>query len=240
MVHLRSAIYQVAFVLNLAAFTLVFAPLFALPRVRAVWVMQLWARTSGLLLRAICGLSHEVRGARHVPAGAALVAAKHQSAWETLALLHILPDPAVVQKQEVERVPVFGAWARRFGHLSLDRAGGGVALRRLIGAARGRAAEGRQILIFPEGTRRPPGAPAAYQRGVVALYRALGTPCVPVALNSGLYWPRNSFLRRPGRIVVEFLAPIPPGLDGAAFLAELEARIETATAALVEEGREPA
>lgn len=229
---LRSALFHLAFYLNMAAFMLVCAPVFVLPRRAGLVCMHAWAATTSWLLAAICGLRFEIRGARHLPRGAALVASKHQSAWETMAFLHIFPDPAMVLKRELLWLPVFGWYAMKFGHLPIDRTGGTSALKRLLGHARTAAADGRQVVIFPEGTRRAPGAPPAYLRGVAALYRDLKLPCVPVALDSGRYWPRRNWLRRPGTIVVEFLEPIPPGLDGKAFMAELQTRIEGAVSRL--------
>ena len=235
MTTIRSALYQIAFLTNLALFCLAFLPLFVLPRRAGIPVLRLWARSSEWLLATLCGLRFEIRGREHMPTGAALVASKHQSAWETIAFLHILPDPAVVLKKELTWLPLFGWYAVKFGNLALDREGGGSALRRLLRSARAVAEERRPIVIFPEGTRRAPGAPPDYLRGVVALYHSLKVPCVPVALNSGLYWPRRSWRKRPGVIIVEFLPAIEPGLAPRAFLPELQARIETATARLVEE-----
>lgn len=236
MTTVRSALYQVAFFANLTVFCVVFVPLFVLPRSAGIPVLRLWARTSEWLLATVCGLRFEIRGREHLPNGATLVASKHQSAWETLAFLHILPDPAIVLKKELTRLPFFGWYAVKFGNLALDRDGGGLALRRLLRSARAVVEQRRPIVIFPEGTRRAPGAPPDYLRGVVALYHDLKIPCVPVALNSGLYWPRASWRKRPGVITVEFLPAIEPGLPPRAFLPELQARIEPATARLVEEG----
>jgi 1-acyl-sn-glycerol-3-phosphate acyltransferase len=232
---LRSLAFQAAFFAVTALFCVLGLPLLVLPRRVGLAVLRLWARSVEALVGTICGISFEVRGREHIPAGAAIVASKHQSAWETISLLHILPRPALVLKRELSWIPLFGWYTIRFGNLPVDRGGGGKALRRLVASARRAAAEGRPIVMFPEGTRRPPGAPAAYHRGIVALYLALDVACVPVALNSGHYWPRRSWRRRPGRIVVEFLEPIAPGLGGEAFLTELENRIEPASARLLRE-----
>jgi len=211
-------------------------PALVLPRWAAAACIKAWARANEWLLGAICGLKLEIRGRHNLPAGAALVASKHQSAWETISFLHILPAPAMVLKRELVFLPFFGWYAMKADHLQVDRAAGASALRRLIANARTALAEGRQILIFPEGTRRAPGAPPDYRRGIVALYRDLKVSCVPVALNSGLFWKRRDWKRRPGTIIVEFGEPIPPGLDGKTFLKTLETRIETATNRLVAEG----
>lgn len=198
-------------------------------------VARFWAR--GLLagLRLLTGVSHEVRG--RAPTGPAIIASKHQSAWETLAFYTLVRDLSVGLKHELTRIPVFGWYLLRSGAIRIDRGGAARALRSLVDGGRAAAARGCSVLIFPEGTRRTPGDPPDYKPGVAALYAALGLPVVPVALNSGVFWPRRSFRKRPGRIVVEFLDPIPPGLERKAFMAELERRIEGATARLVAEGR---
>jgi 1-acyl-sn-glycerol-3-phosphate acyltransferase len=163
---------------------------------------------------------------------------KHQSAWDTLILPVVLGDPAVVIKRELLWVPFYGWYAARAGSIAIDRRGGAGALRRMLADAREAAEQGRAIVIFPEGTRTAPGQTLTYQPGVAALYQALALPLVPAAVNSGLYWGRRSFVKRPGRIVLSFLDPIPPGLPRRELMAELETRIETATAALEREAAE--
>ena len=163
------------------------------------------------------------------------MAMKHQSTWDTLILPIVLGDPACVLKRELLFVPFYGWYAARAGSISVDRKAGASALRRLVTAARPIAAQGRPIVIFPEGTRAGPGVRLAYQSGVAALYQALALPLVPAAVNSGFFWGRRSFVKRPGRIVLEFLEPIPPGRPRRAVMAELEQRIETATALLLRE-----
>jgi 1-acyl-sn-glycerol-3-phosphate acyltransferase len=137
------------------------------------------------------------------------------------------------------KIPLYGWFSRKFGMIPIQRETGPGALRDMLKEARARAAAGRQILVFPEGTRRKPGAPPAYKPGILLLYDALKLPCVPVALNSGYFWPRDSLLRRPGTIVVEILPAIPPGLKRKAFEAELVGRIEDASARLLREAQKP-
>jgi 1-acyl-sn-glycerol-3-phosphate acyltransferase len=197
---------------------------------------RFWASGVLVLLRAIVGLGHQIRGLDRIPGDGCIIAMKHQSAWDTLILPALLGDPAPVLKRELLLVPFYGWYAARAGSISIDRKGGAGAVRRLIATARSIAAEGRPIVIFPEGTRVAPGERRPYQPGVAALYQALALPLVPAAVNSGLYWGRRSFVKRPGRIVLEFLEPIPPGWPRPQVMAELEQRIETATAALMREG----
>lgn len=223
----RSALFTGAFFATTAVMSIIGAPVFLFfPQPIGVGYTQLWGRVSLFLLRVLAGVRVEVRGLEHLPAGPALIAAKHQSAFETFALLPLLVCPTMVMKIELLKIPLFGAYSRMTGMILVDRTKGGVALRDMVQRGREETAKGRQIVIFPEGTRRPPGAPPAYQPGVAMLYKGLGIPTVPVALNSGLFWPRRSFRKYPGTIVVEFLPPIEPGLDSKAFLKRMETAIE--------------
>ena len=235
MIRLRSLAFNIAFYAILIGYMIAALPIFLLPRRLGFRVVRAWARSSLWACRAIAGLRAEFRGLDRIPPGGLLVAAKHQSLWETFALLTVLDDPTYVLKRELLWIPVFGWYAWKFRMIPVERGGGARALRNLLAHARDEISRNRQIIIFPEGTRRPPGAPPAYRQGIVRLYTQLGVPCLPVALNSGVFWPRRRFLRRPGTIVVEFLEPIPPGLDGAEFVKMLQARIEAASLALLVE-----
>ncbi len=235
MLRLRSLLFYAAFYLNTALFLIVGSPLLLGPRSAAMAGLRAHARASLFLLRLICGTRMSVRGAEKLPPGPVIVAAKHQAAWDTFALVPLFRDPALVMKNELMSIPLYGWFSRKFGMIPVQRETRASALRAMLKAAKDRAADGREIIIFPEGTRRPPGAPPRYLPGVVMLYEALNIPCVPLALNSGLFWPRHSILRYPGTIAVEILDPIPPGLDRRSFARLMEERIETATAALIEE-----
>lgn len=237
MIAFRSFIFNVMFYMALALFLVLGAEFFFTPRKWSIRALQAWASTSLWLLRVIVGTRIEVRGAKFIPKGAALVAGKHQSTWETFAILPWLDDPAMVLKKELTYVPFFGWFIYKFRMIAVERSAGSAALRTLIRKAEEATAAGRQIVIMPEGTRRGPDDPPAYKPGAAALYAALGVVCVPFALNSGLFWPRRKFLRYPGTIILEFLDPIPAGLPRKAFQARLETAIETATAKLVAEGR---
>jgi 1-acyl-sn-glycerol-3-phosphate acyltransferase len=189
------------------------------------------------LLKAICRLGCEVRGREKLPTGACLIAAKHQSAWDTFGLIPVFRDPAMVMKAELGAIPLYGWFSHKFEHIFIRRDKGPTALKQLIRDAKKRAAQGRDVVIFPEGTRRPPCAEPAYKPGFLALYEGLGLPCVPVALNSGLFWPRRSVVRYPGTIVVEILDPVPPGLARAEARRLIQERIETACERLIAEAR---
>lgn len=231
----RSLLFAILFYLATAAFLVLASPLLLGPRAWAMVALRAHARTSLWLLEHVVGTRMEVRGRDRLPDGPLLVAAKHQSAWDTFALTLLFHDPALVMKAELMRIPLYGWFSRKFGMIPIRREAGPSALREMLREARARAAAGRQVLIFPEGTRRPPGAPPDYKPGLALLYEALRLPCVPVALNSGLYWPRRRMVRHPGSIVVEILEPVPPGLARAAFKAQVEDRIETACCRLIAE-----
>ena len=235
---LGSLAFQVAFYAVTTLYMLAFLPLLPFISRHTLWRtgVMWWVATNSWLLRVLVGTKAEFRGLENIPPGPLLIAAKHQSAWETFALLPLFSDPAFILKQELMRIPVFGWFAAKARMIPVDRKGGSGALKAMTRRAKADMAEGRQILIFPEGTRRAAGAPPDYKFGVAHLYSSLGVPCLPVALNSGLYWPRRALLRRPGTILVEVLPPIPPGLGRAAFMARLEQDIETASDRLLEEG----
>jgi 1-acyl-sn-glycerol-3-phosphate acyltransferase len=227
-------VFLVDFYLNTAAILLLGSPLLFGPRGWAMAGLRFHAVTSMWWLKVICGTTVEVRGRERLPAGPALIASKHQSAWDTFGLVPLLRDPAIVMKEQLLKLPVYGWFSRKFEMIPIRRESGPSALRLMARESAGRIAQGRDVLIFPEGTRRAPGAPPAYQPGIALLYGELGVPCVPVALNSGVFWPRRSILRRPGTIVVEFQEPIPAGIPRREFMSLLESRIETATARLTD------
>jgi 1-acyl-sn-glycerol-3-phosphate acyltransferase len=237
-ITLRSLLFNVLFYLNLVVLLLAAIPTIIMPRGAILWVAKLWGRSTLWLLRNVCGIGVEWRGMEKIPSGGILIAAKHQSTWETFALLTLFPDPAYVIKRELTWIPFFGWYAKHAGMIPVDRGAGKSALSGMMVEAHAALAEGRQIIIFPEGTRRAAGAEPKYKFGVAHLYAEAGVPCLPVALNSGLFWARRGFRRFPGTITVEFLDPIAPGLERAAFFAKLQNEIETATARLLAEGRD--
>jgi len=222
---LRSALFLLWFALITTILSLIFLPVLALPRGATVWLARVWARATFWGLKVFTGVDWEIRG--RTPQGAVLVASKHMSMWDTLALYLALDQPAIVLKRELLRIPFYGWFLAKAAAVPIDRSAGARALRKMSEAARAVLAQGRPILIFPEGTRKKPGAAPDYKPGVAGLYSQLGVDCVPVALNSGVYW--TGFLKRPGTIVLQFLEPIAPGLKRGAFMTLLEQRIEGAT-----------
>jgi 1-acyl-sn-glycerol-3-phosphate acyltransferase len=236
MIWTRALAFNLTFFAWTAIVGAIGLPFLAAPRAAAMRFGRAWARSVLVLLRIIVGLDYQIRGLEHIPRDGCIVAMKHQSAWDTVILPVVLGDPACVVKRELLFVPLYGWYAARAGSIPVDRKAGAGALRRMITAARPIAAQRRPIVIFPEGTRVAPGTRLPYQPGVAALYQALALPVVPAAVNSGLFWGRRSFVKRPGRIILEFLEPIPPGRSRRRLMAELEQRVESATAALVREG----
>ncbi|MCA0423231.1 MAG: 1-acyl-sn-glycerol-3-phosphate acyltransferase [Proteobacteria bacterium] len=231
----RNVLFAIAFYGN-CAFWFLFAFLgYLLPRRYFLWFSRGWARTSLWLFTTLIGAKIEIRGLENIPAGGALVASKHQSSFETIALLPLLSQPTYIYKRELNYVPLFGWHLIRMGQIPVDRGGGAEAMAQLVVRVRGALAAGRQIIIFPEGTRRAIDDPPDYKLGVAQLYRTLGVPCVPIALNAGVAWPRRRFLKTPHRIILEFLEPIPSGMPAKTFFRLLQERIETETARLVDE-----
>jgi 1-acyl-sn-glycerol-3-phosphate acyltransferase len=238
LVIVRSVVFNIAFYLNLLAHFIAAIPTLVMPPRAILAVATFWGRTNLVLLRAICGVKVDYRGLQKIPPGALLVASKHQSLWETFALLPLFHDPAFILKRELLWIPFFGWYAWKAGMIPVNRGKRAQALGEMTVRAREELGRDRQIVIFPEGTRRAPGAEPSYKYGIVHLYGETGVSCLPIAPNSGLFWPRRSFLRYPGTVVVEVLDPIAPGLGKPAFAEQLQQKIETATARLIAEGKQ--
>jgi 1-acyl-sn-glycerol-3-phosphate acyltransferase len=236
LVIIRSVLFNVLFYLNLCVLLCVALPTLVLPRGAILGVVRFWARSNHWLLARICGIRFELRGLERIPGGPLLIASKHQSLWETFALVPLFSDPAFILKRELMWLPFFGWYAWKAQMIPVDRGARSAALAAIGVRAKVELARNRQIVIFPEGTRRTAGAAPQYKYGVVHLYAECGVACLPVALNSGLFWPRRSIRRYPGTIIAEFLDPIAPGLDKQVFSGHLQQVIETATARLIAEG----
>lgn len=233
---IRSLLFNALFYASLTVHMVVALPTFFLPRRVLLVFVRSYARTSLLLLRVVCGIKVEWRGIENIPRGACIIACKHQSAWETFALYAVLRDPAYILKRELMWIPLFGWYTWKAGLIPVNREAGLAALSRMTTRARQELARARQVVIFPEGTRRPPGAEPVYKPGIAYLYSKADVTCVPLALNSGLFWPRRTFMRYPGTLVVEFLDPLPPGLSRDEFLTRVRTGIEEATDRVVQAG----
>ncbi len=234
MTVLRSLIFTLWMYVGSAVIAIVSVPLLVLPRRGTVGLLHFWGGYVRLGLGLICGVRIEVRGT--APTGAALIAAKHQGLLDIAGAFTLLPDTCFVMKKELLAVPFFGWYALHAGMIVVNREGHSAALRKLVADTLDRMQLERQVVIFPEGTRKAPGAPADYKPGIAALYRDLGLPCIPCATNSGVHWPAKGIMRYPGVVVFEYLEPIPAGLKRGEFMKMLEERIETASQALLDEG----
>lgn len=232
MILLRSILFTLVFYLCSAVAAILMLPLLMAPRSWMNVAFHVWARSTIWALDAFGGIRLEVRGREHIPTGPALLAPKHQCLFDTIVPLALLPDCCQVMKKELMIIPFYSWYATKSEMIVVDREGAAKTMRKLLADGKARLAQNRQVLIFPEGHRMEPGAAPDYKPGVAALY-GLGVPCVPVATNSGVHWPAHGLLRYPGTIVVEFLEPIAPGLKRAAFMQELQDRIETASNALL-------
>lgn len=237
MTAIRSIAFNVWFFGTLILFLMVMMLTMPFHYSALLAVIRTWVRVALWGLKVIVGLKWEVRGMEKMPDGPVLIASKHQSAWDTAAPLLLFPDAAWVMKLELSRIPLWGWYARKCGSIFVDRNAGMSALKSMTATALARLKQGRPVLIFPEGTRTSPGDPPHYSPGIAALYGHANVPVVPVALNSGVFWGRRSFVKKPGTIVIEILDPIPPGLKRRDFMKALQDAIEPATARLVEEAR---
>jgi 1-acyl-sn-glycerol-3-phosphate acyltransferase len=228
MLTLRSLVFNILFYINLIILMILGLPTLLAGRHGVFALARVWGVSSLWLLDKICGLRLEFRGLENIPRGGYIIAAKHQSILETFALLLHAPDFAYVLKRELTYIPIFGWYLIGAEQIAIDRSSGRSAVSVLSERAGAVLRGGRQIFIFPEGTRRAPGAPPQYKFGVAKLYEDTGAPCLPVALNTGLYWGRRGFSRRPGGAVIQYLPCIAPGSDRDAFIETLQNAVETA------------
>ncbi|MBI5261983.1 MAG: 1-acyl-sn-glycerol-3-phosphate acyltransferase [Bradyrhizobium sp.] len=236
-IFLRSLIFNVLFYAVLVVLAILAVPTFLMPARATLAFAKWWAGATMFLMRVVCNIKVEFRGLEKIPEGPLVIAAKHQSFWETFSLLRFFDRPIFILKRELTRIPVFGQFLIKTGMIAIDRSAGSRALLDMTRRAREAVRSGRQLVIFPEGTRTAPGAPPAYKTGFAQIYSVCGVPCLPVALNSGLFWPRRTFMRYPGTLVVEFLDPLPPGLPKEEFISRVRTAIEEATSRLVESGQ---
>lgn len=232
MTFIRSLLFNLVFFVATALTVLLGLPLLAAPQSWMVRYVRVWAKLVLATLRVLCGIKVAVLGRENLPDGPCVIAAKHQSAFDTIIWTALLPAPVYVMKKELLSIPLWATLAQRCGHIAVDRAAGASALRGMVKDAKAVIATGRPIVIFPEGTRAAPGARLPYQPGVMAL-AALGVPLVPVATDSGLLWGRRAFQKRPGTITLSILPPLSPGRDRHALLDQLRDGIEAETDRLV-------
>ena len=233
---IRSILFVIWIYLTMALFAFACLPFIIFSRRVAVWAVRSWIKSTRLALRFICGIKTEIRGRENLPKGPIIWASKHQSMYDAFVPWLVLDHPAIIIKKELLWYPLFGWYAWRTDMIAIDRAGGSKTLRNMIEGSRKRMEEGRQLLIFPEGTRQLPGAPPKYRPGVFGMYQELDVQAVPVATNIGLCWPRRGLRRYPGTVVIEILPPIATGMEKSAFMHKLEDTIEPACERLLDEG----
>jgi 1-acyl-sn-glycerol-3-phosphate acyltransferase len=233
--NLRGLVFTVWMGALAVVIGLVCLPLLLGPQALMCRIMGLWAKGVLLGLRVICGVRVEIRGRENLPSEGVLIAAKHQGGLDIMAPFAVLREPCFVLKRELLSIPVFGWYAVRSGQIPIVREGGAKTMREMLRKVRTRFDEGRQIIIFPEGTRKAPGAEPDYKPGIAGMYKELGVPCTPVATNSGLCWPARGMAKYPGKVVFSILPPIPADLKRAEFMRALQTAIETESAALLAE-----
>lgn len=226
---IRSIAFNIAFFAWAFISAILFIPFFAISSRASLNAGKPWADVSLFLARIFCGIKYEVRGRENIQKTPVIYASKHQSAWDTIIFLNLFPSVAYVLKKELLRLPFWGWYLWRMKMIAIDRSAGASSIKQIIRDGKAALAEGRPIVIFPEGTRKKPGSEPDYQSGITAMYSSLGVPVIPVALNSGVYWGKNAFFKTPGTIIIEFLPPIPPGLPKKEFIERLQETIETAS-----------
>lgn len=227
MIILRSVLFNLAFYANLILRMIVLSPAYFLwPRHKAWSIPKNWVRSNHWLQAKIVGTTFEIEGLNNIPEGGYILAPKHQSFWDAYALLPWVEDAVYILKRELMWIPVFGWYVARMRMIPVNRGARGKVMAEVLERTRVEMAKGRQLIIYPEGTRRPPGAPPDYRYGIARLYASNDVPCVPVVMHPGLFWPRRRFRRYPGHFKVKILEPIPPGLDADTFLKLLTERME--------------
>jgi 1-acyl-sn-glycerol-3-phosphate acyltransferase len=235
MIAMRSFLFQIAFYGWTMILAVLYLPLLVMPRRTMQAGTRFWLRGLLFLAAMICGIRYRIAGRERLPVGPAVIAAKHQSAWDTLIFHQLLDDPVFAVKRELFAIPLLGWYMRKAGCIRIDRSSPVRAMRTMITGASAALADGRQVIVFPEGTRAAPGTRQPYHAGITGLYGRGGAPVIPVALNSGVFWGRRAFRKYPGVITLEVLPPVPAGLDREGFLHELKQSIETASERLCAE-----
>ena len=232
-VFIRSVLFQIAFYLVTIVQAVLYLPILILPRRYTIWAPTFWCHSSRFLLRWVAGIRVDVKGLENLPkTGGYIVASKHQSAMETVLFHALVPNAIYILKKSLVFIPIVGWYFLKTGCIAINRQAGMKSMHQLMHDACARIQDGYHVIIFPEGTRTKPGTRGKYNPGVAMIYEKCQAPVVPVALNTGYFWPKNSFKRYPGTVTIKFLPPIEPGLDKRAFLTQLEEKIEHACSSM--------
>lgn len=230
---LRSILFKMVFYLWTALFCVLYLPLMWMPRNGLIAFQRFWSHGVRFILRIIMNIRLEIRGADNIPSGGALIAMKHQSSFDTFVMHTVVSHPAFVMKIELLKIPLYGSFCVNTGMIPVDRDGGIKALKSLMQKSAAAINDDRQLIIFPEGSRTIPGDHVEYQSGIFGIYKYTKRPVVPVALNSGLYWPKVGHLVPGGVIIFDFLEPIEAGKAKDEFMVLLENKIESASNKLI-------
>ena len=191
--------------------------------------VNLWLKGIFKLLQIICNITYEIRGKENIPSYAVLVASKHQSAFETFALFYYINNSIFIHKRQLFFIPIFGQYLKKINMISIDRSEGTIAMRKMLKQTKQKIQQGKSIIIFPEGTRKKPGESPDYKTGIAGIYKESEAEVLPVTTNSGYYWPKHTFVKKPGKIIIKFLKKIPSKLEKSEFLKKIESVIETET-----------
>jgi len=242
MIFLRSLLFNIAFYGFTTMVCVFLIPVLLFPRGAVLWVTKFYLNTVAILEKYILNLTYEVRGKEYLPdSGTYIVAAKHQSAYETLKLHQLFGDPTIVLKRELMRIPVFGIFLRKLDVIAINRGNKEQSVTAIIEGAKRMSKNNRPIVIFPQGTRvnvKESTKEKPYKGGIVKMYAHVDLPIIPMALNSGLFWGRNSFFKKPGKVVFQFLSPIEPGLPDKKVMKALEDRLEENSLTLMREAKQ--
>lgn len=231
--YIRSALFIVTMYLLMPVYAVIYLPWMIASPHGAVAACHAYSRVVRWLASWMVGLKSEVRGTP--PTGQVLVAAKHQSFFDIIIIFSALPHGKFIMKKQLLYAPILGQYAYRLGSVPVDRGKRGQAITKMLDdVKRGESLPG-QLVIYSQGTRLAPGVKRPYKIGTAVLYEQMGTECYPVSTNAGVFWPRHGLLRKPGTAVVDFLPPIPPGMEKEAFLERLEAEVEASSEALLDE-----
>ncbi|MBA5724012.1 1-acyl-sn-glycerol-3-phosphate acyltransferase [Candidatus Liberibacter sp.] len=227
MILIRSIIFNILFCINILLAAIISIPLWLLStKKQFMRFARIWVNIQQLLLKYVTKTCLKVEGLEHIPPKGCIIAIKHQSSWDTIFFLTCLNDPIFIVKRSIFYIPLFGWYCFRLGMIGVDRNSKRIDMRNIIKRSQKTVEQNRQLVIYPEGTRRPPGAKTIYKKGIAHIYNSLSVPVIPIVVHAGLFWPHKGFMRYPGNFKVRILPPIPPGMPKEDFFAKLQDNME--------------